>query len=381
MLNYLDLFSGIGGFALGAYWAGMKFDNHYFSEVEPYAVKLYQERFPDAIPLGDIRSIDCEKLMANAETSGTQPGGGGYTSVSRSGIQTTEGEEREGSQAFDIRHNIDDSGNSCGNGKGADDEKLANTEESRCETRSSNGMGVADGTRRDKGFFEGTDNKKEWIITGGFPCQDISVAGKGAGIGGSRSGLWFEMHRIISGLRPKYVIAENVGALTFRGLDAVLGSLAEIGYDAEWQDIRAEDMGAPHRRERIWIIAYPNSEYGERGAESQFPPGSSWESWDKPIRGSNEIPDPPIEGLERQESAGGDGRESGLFAECGRWWAVEPTVCGVVDGLPDELDAYQGRLAHKSYKRVERLKGLGNAIVPQIAELLFRQIKDDIYAR
>ena len=91
-------------------------------------------------------------------------------------------------------------------------------------------------------------------------CQDISFAGKGAGLEGSRSGLWFEYRRLIDELRPRYAIMENVGALVVRGLDRVLGSLAEIGYDAEWQDIRASDMGAPHRRERVWIVAYPSRE-------------------------------------------------------------------------------------------------------------------------
>lgn len=112
--------------------------------------------------------------------------------------------------------------------------------------------------------------KGEWIVTGGFPCQDISIAGKGAGLAGSRSGLWFEMQKAISILRPRFVIAENVGALTFRGLDAVLLSLAEIGYDVEWQDIRASDVGAPHRRERIWLIAYAHEERRLHGEVEEF---------------------------------------------------------------------------------------------------------------
>lgn len=164
--NYIDLFHGIGGFALGAYWAGMKFKNHFCSDIEPYCQKLYKLRFPDSIQLGDITKIDTEDLKRYGD---------------------------------------------------------------------------------------------KWIITGGFPCQDISIAGKGEGITGARSGLWFEYWRLIRDLRPDFAIMENVGALTFRGLDAVLGSLAEIGYNAEWQDIRASDMGAPHRRERIWIVAYPDS--------------------------------------------------------------------------------------------------------------------------
>lgn len=163
-MNHLDLFSGIGGFALGM----PPVDRRFYSEIDDYACKVYQKRFPYAIPLGDIRNIDGERL------------------------------KRE---------------------------------------------------------YIG-----QWIITGGFPCQDISVAGKGEGLSGERSGLWFEMHRLIREIRPRIVVAENVSALTVRGLDAVLGSLAEIGYDAEWTCIRASDVGAPHRRERIWIVAYPHSE-------------------------------------------------------------------------------------------------------------------------
>jgi len=175
MLYFLDLFAGIGGFALGAEWAGMKFDGHYFSEVDDYAIRVYRRRFPDAISLGDIRGIAARDLP------------------------------------------------------------------------------------------EG-----DWIIAGGFPCQDISVAGKGAGLDGKRSGLWFEYARIIGELRPRYAIMENVGALTHRGLDRVLGSLAEIGYDAEWQDIRASDVGAPHRRERIWIVAYPTSAGLQERGQSEW---------------------------------------------------------------------------------------------------------------
>ncbi len=98
------------------------------------------------------------------------------------------------------------------------------------------------------------------VICGGFPCQDISNAGLRAGIDGERSGLWREMHRIISELRPRYVVVENVAALLGRGISRVLGDLSEIGYDAEWQVISAADVGAPHLRERIWIMAYAGSE-------------------------------------------------------------------------------------------------------------------------
>jgi DNA (cytosine-5)-methyltransferase 1 len=105
------------------------------------------------------------------------------------------------------------------------------------------------------------------VITGGFPCQDISVAGKQAGIGeGTRSGLWSEIVRLVGELRPDYLIVENVANLLAGPSDKpggwfgrILGDLAECGYDAEWENIPASALGAPHRRERIWSVAYPHS--------------------------------------------------------------------------------------------------------------------------
>ena len=97
------------------------------------------------------------------------------------------------------------------------------------------------------------------IIAGGFPCQDISCAGKQTGINGTRSGLWKEFKRLINELKPKYAIIENVANLRSKGLVAVLQDLWEIGYDAEWHCIPASAFGAPHRRDRIWIVAYPAS--------------------------------------------------------------------------------------------------------------------------
>lgn len=106
------------------------------------------------------------------------------------------------------------------------------------------------------------------VICGGFPCQDISPAGKGAGINGGRSKLWFEFDRLIREVRPQIVLIENSGRLRSRGLDRVLYSLAERGYDAEWATIPAAAVGAPHWRDRIWIIAYPQR--SERGKEPYF---------------------------------------------------------------------------------------------------------------
>ncbi len=94
------------------------------------------------------------------------------------------------------------------------------------------------------------------VVSGGFPCQDISAAGKGAGLEGERSGLWVEMARIIGEVRPEFAFVENSPMLTSRGLDRVLGDLAEMGFDARWGVLGADDVGAPHRRERIWVVAH-----------------------------------------------------------------------------------------------------------------------------
>lgn len=96
------------------------------------------------------------------------------------------------------------------------------------------------------------------VISGGFPCQDISASGSGDGLDGKRSGMWREMARIIGEVRPKYVFVENSPMLTIRGLGTVLGDLAKMGFDAEWSVLGANDIGACHNRQRIWILAYAN---------------------------------------------------------------------------------------------------------------------------
>lgn len=112
------------------------------------------------------------------------------------------------------------------------------------------------------------------IISGGFPCQDISVAGKMEGIKGSRSGLWSEMYRIIREIRPGYVIIENSPALLIRGFEQVLCDLSQIGYDAEWQCISNIAFGYPHKRERLYVIAYPH----EKRLQSDICPNGSFKS-------------------------------------------------------------------------------------------------------
>ncbi len=194
------------------------------------------------------------------------------------------------------------------------------------------------------------------VITGGFPCQDISTAGAGAGLAGARSGLWFEFARIIKEVRPKLVIAENVSALRFRGLDQVLRSLSEIGYDAEWHCVPASAIGAPHRRDRIWIIAYPNQQHGWSKSQQQLSTERS--TRDELGWGSEAM------AYSNSTQREGGGVSSRILAEytdfgSGSWWEVEPPVGRVADGLPG---------------RTHRLKQLGNAVVPQIPELIGKAI-------
>lgn len=227
-------------------------------------------------------------------------------------------------------------------------------------------------------------------ICGGFPCQDISTAGKGAGLAGERSGLWREFARLIGEIRPRYVIVENVSALLFRGIDVVLRDLAALGYDAEWHCIPAWFLGAPHARDRLWIIAHARSEQYqgagnsiEREATEEFSAtaladanNGQRQQQDQKIRsgrhaanGGGKIMGNSIRvGLQRQrkfidaghKEAKGKGKTDHAFYErVGREWAIEPAVGRVANGVPN---------------RVDRLKGLGNAVVPQIPELIGRAI-------
>lgn len=265
------------------------------------------------------------------------------------------------------------------------------------------------------------------IVTGGFPCQDISAAGKGVGITGERSGLWGEMARVINEIRPRFALVENSPMLTSRGLGTVLGNLAEMGYDARWCVLGADDIGARHRRKRIWILAYSKL-YGLSGSEirgsfeeavrqqqegedrTQHTKGTSNISETKRNVGySNQ------KRLEREERTGGlnkKGRkkQDGCTTEPSRisYWDTDPA--DIPDTISDsegpshregvrrdqqreqEQDFSKGseirsdirdsnrigsakprmgRVAHGLPRRVDKLKALGNAQVPGVASTAF----------
>ena len=327
-MKMLDLFSGIGGFALAARWTWEEdLDIVGFCEIEEYCQKVLQKNFPNVPIYDDIKKLD-------------------------------------------------------GN------------------------------------LFNDVD-----LLTGGFPCQDISQAGKGAGIGKeTRSGLWFEMLRVISEVRPRYAIIENVPMLTLRGGTRVIEGLAEIGYDAEWVVIGANDVGAWHTRKRIWIVAYPQSERhrGRDGEERNISErliledeqkrtevgsqtkGRSRSRGESKLSDANEVgrirrstkqqtENKEIKALSKSQSSSDDTQrsvsdatseriqgsgatreqesqsqtEEEIFGCCHPregtdYWAFEPSVGRVADGIPNWVD---------------RIKGLGNAIVPQISRLIMERIK------
>jgi len=121
--------------------------------------------------------------------------------------------------------------------------------------------------------LRGEDVGSVEVIAAGFPCQDLSVAGKGAGLGGEQSGLFYEVARLVGELRPRLVVLENVAALLSRGMGDVLGTLSALGYDAEWECLPATIVGAPHNRDRIWIIAYPQRDEQSREEPRYWPLG------------------------------------------------------------------------------------------------------------
>ena len=171
------------------------------------------------------------------------------------------------------------------------------------------------------------------IVTGGFPCQDISSANRNAtGLTGSRSSLWYEQLRIVDELRPDYVVAENSPVLRTRGLDALLGSLDAIGYDAEWHCLPACYLGAWHKRDRIWVLAYPRSQLGRKGLA------------EGPLLRQSDLSRPLARVPARWP---------------GRSDLPSPRFCRGSDGVP---------------QRSQRLKQLGNSVYVPIPEMIGRRI-------
>ena len=197
------------------------------------------------------------------------------------------------------------------------------------------------------------------VVSGGFPCQDISVAGRGAGIEGERSGLWSEMSRIIGEVRPRFVLVENSPALTHRGGVRVIADLASMGYVCKWGVVGASDVGAPHKRERVWIVAHadsmrkPQPQGGKQDQRRRI--SDSGES----LADANRLHEQGVfSGVtDSKKWAGPEHRPFGPCSNGRKWWHLEPDV---------------GRVANGMAARVDRLKAIGNGQVPAVAATAFR---------
>jgi len=204
------------------------------------------------------------------------------------------------------------------------------------------------------------------VICGGFPCQDISFAGRMRGMAGQRSGLWAEYLRIVCELRPQYIVVENVSALLRLGIARVVGDLAEIGYDSEWDCFPAAAFGAPHIRDRVFIMAYPQRDGWDKDAAPRFAGklgGATLEASTQRAAKTTVSRDCG-QGVslwaDSSESGSDDSRNiETTSGHGGDAWLPEPEMGRMVDGIPEPLDS---------------LHGLGNAIVPQIAEWIARRI-------
>lgn len=252
------------------------------------------------------------------------------------------------------------------------------------------------------------------VVSGGFPCQDISAAGKGAGIEGERSSMWKHMARIIGEVLPRFVFVENSPMLVGRGLTTVLSDLAEMGYDAEWGIVGAHHAAAPHKRDRIWIIGKLGNADDNGQAPTEKRGGTPQGSHASPPRkieaGQSARPSKQLAPVANGESLGwsegephrrgsrprmGEGEEQGSRNDggnvadamrerseaglpeqeqrqerntekpddggsgCGDWWATEPNV---------------GRVAHGVASRVDRLRCIGNGQVPAVAQLAWETL-------
>jgi DNA (cytosine-5)-methyltransferase 1 len=213
------------------------------------------------------------------------------------------------------------------------------------------------------------------VLCGGFPCQDISAAGKGAGITGERSGLWKEYARLIGEMRPRFVFAENSPLLRTRGLGVVLEDLAALGYNARWGIIGAGAVGAPHKRDRMWVLAYANV---PRDGASKGNADKDWSEIIKERQDESQLEssgfseDVAYSDLSQREGAG---QSSGSYQEhadslpSSAWWGQDPAE------IP-ELKL--GRVAHGVANRVHRLKAIGNGQVPQCAAVAFSILSEGL---
>ncbi|WP_321301011.1 DNA cytosine methyltransferase [uncultured Sphaerochaeta sp.] len=253
------------------------------------------------------------------------------------------------------------------------------------------------------------------IVSGGFPCQDISAAGKGNGIEGARSGLWSEMARVVGEVRPKFVFVENSPMLTSRGLYRVLGDFSTLGYDARWCVLGADDTGAPHRRKRIWILAYSNTDLcrcihkqteinpakGTLDAQRESFPALRKDARENVADTYSERGCSRNSGWQDAMDADPSGKKWMQIEKRISWWEIDPAeIFDTHDGDVGQEQIFQkgkvstssgssaeerwpvesrlGRVAHGVARRVDRLKAIGNGQVPAVAAIAFSILSEGL---
>ena len=306
-MKHLDLFSGIGGFALAASWVwGAEHEIVSFCEIDPFCQKVLNKHWPDVPIISDIRDVTYERIMADTRCK-------------------HKGSENESTRASD--------------------------NPSRYSGREN---------QRSKGINQPNDKENCSptidLLTGGFPCQPFSCAGKQGGEKDDRY-LWPEMLRIISEIRPAWIIGENVAGIINLALDQVLSDLENEGYTCQPFIVPACAKDAPHRRDRVWIVAHSGS-----GGFSEPDICSQQQGGTKTIGSSQDVSDNDRQGLQNGKSLETKRKKrAATNGSGGRRWLPEPNV---------------GRVAHGVRNRVDRLKSLGNAIVPQVVQPIMQAIKD-----
>jgi len=329
VLRHLDLFSGIGGFSLACEWTGIETIG--FVENDKYCQKVLRKHWPDVPIVEDIRDVEkIKEIVANAQYYGWSDAEG---KQGIKGVEQREGWEKE----------------SYGSKQSAGGNR---------------GLVLQGGTA-------GDPKPSAILITAGFPCQPFSVAGKRGSYQDDRY-LWPETLAVIEAIKPKWVLLENVAGIINLALDTVLSDLEGAGYSYETLVIPACAVNAPHRRDRIWIIAHTadnRCNRNDKGSnnEGEIPENKeqSGGRWTSRIEGySSDVADSTNRGTQRSSTQCNVGRfQSQVLRESRNpnHWAVEPEL---------------GRVAHGIPCRVDRLKCLGNAIVPQVAYQIIKVIKE-----
>lgn len=314
MLKVLDLFSGLGGFSLGLERTG-GFETVAFCEIEKFPQKVLAKHWPGVPIYEDVKELTAEKLISDSICKQSSFGGDGKT------------DEKEGT--------------------------CRRTQQRRSGGNDSGKHRTYENRKTDRRKLESTGLIGIDVITGGFPCQDISVAGKQKGIrDGERSSLFDEIIRLTRDIRPRYVICENVSALLSGSngewFSYVLTEFSRIGYDCEWESISAQEVGAWHKRDRVWIIAYPmgnpKSESNDSGSEFSNPL----------FKG--------LQGSKNPRSLGGSWQNiNKLIARCSEslsMWESEPSVGRVANGIPAELDIYGGLIYEEEHDKSQNAETL-----------------------